>query len=377
LRGNPRVVFMVGAMFHPHPRPITPQPRPAVRRAEQAVSTIEVVGVLCVLAFILRILIPTIMDSIEDARAVATVVGINNLTSATKSYFTTYGKLANTGGTPITNWVNDAYDNWDKNVLLKELLIERPFSTRIATNAYVRLVRVSNTNKTVNILTDIGTVGSISGFNGNNGYYNFTLDYSSSDDPAARVRYFAHNSLPRSDSRPRTRTPVALLSIGGGLNLDGAVLPWSGRGDFPRLPGAGSTAVRRVGQLLRGLAKLAHLAGGATVPTPRVCYPVPPNWPVPDNPGGNFSPPPGSPSHNDPGADSQIVASSTGNYTIVAELVLLGVSVQDAYRLSLAIDGPGQTNWAFFDSLGRVKYDMYNGSGGVTPGIVFIYLGHK
>ena len=61
----------------------------------------------------------------------------------------------------------------------------------------------------------------------------------------------------------------------------------------------------------------------------------------------------------------------------MAEVVIEGISVADAYRLSLAIDGRPQSNWAFFDSLGRVKYDMYNGGGGTKAGVVMIYLAHK
>jgi hypothetical protein len=83
------------------------------------------------------------------------------------------------------------------------------------------------------------------------------------------------------------------------------------------------------------------------------------------------------PRHDDPGVDSEIVAPDSSHPTIVAEVVLQGVKVQDAYRLSLAIDGRGQSNWAFWDSLGRVKYDMYDSYGGTAVGVVFIYLAHK
>jgi hypothetical protein len=131
--------------------------------------------------------------------------------------------------------------------------------------------------------------------------------------------------------------------------------------------------------LRQGVARLLAQVGQAVrflrlgVQPFQACYPVPSDWPVPDPGTGGGT----GDSYDNPGADTEIVAPDSSNPAIVVEVVLEGVAVEDAFRLSMAIDGPMQTNWAFFDSLGRVKYDMYDGGGGTLKGVVFVYLAHK
>lgn len=84
-----------------------------------------------------------------------------------------------------------------------------------------------------------------------------------------------------------------------------------------------------------------------------------------------------NPMFPNPNAKTHIVAPSSKVPAYVVEVILQGVSVENAYRLSRAIDGVRQSNWAYFDSLGRVKYDMYDSKGGTKIGVVFIYLAHK
>ena len=341
------------------------------RRTERGHSLIEMAGVASILVLLTSILLPKVIGTLQDAKLTADTLSIQAMRDATETYFQQYGKLAGRNGTAITNWSYNAYEDWDEQVLVAGGYAETAMRSRLATNSYVRLVKVSNTSATANILTAVGQVGRLPSFNCNNGWYNMMMQYAQYQPPAPDGPAYA--SLPRFTGR-RSNSPLH-ADVGSTPELPGLQKlfgvrhqPWSvTRGPLP-----GTRLINGLARMWQGVCRVFDSGPGPI----RACYPVPPTWPEPP-PGIGGGGGTDSPRHDDPGADSEIVAPDSTNPTIVAEIVLQGVSVQDAYRLSLAIDGRERSNWAFFDSLGRVKYDMYDSNGGTELGTVFIYLAHK
>ncbi|MBE7501342.1 MAG: hypothetical protein HS113_13755 [Verrucomicrobiales bacterium] len=325
----------------------------------------EVVGVLAAIAILTSLLVPAVVRLLDNARLAADVKSIEALRTATLAYFERYGRFAGPDGAPIASWSYNAHESWDRTTLLGGSLIETALRSHLATNAFVRLVRVTTTSTSTLILSSRGQIGSIPGFNGNNGYYNLTQDYASLRGAGAEESLLAQ-TVP---CEPSGRLALGYLSTLGVAQLASSVAP---------VFTAVSTPAERAGPPLLepGWPSLGGLLRGWTGGTGpfECCYPVPASWPVPPSGFGTST---GATRRNDPGARTQILAPNASTPAIVVEVVLQGVAVEDAYRLSLAIDGPMQTNWAFYDSLGRVKYDMYDGSGGTRHGVVFIYLAHK
>jgi hypothetical protein len=294
------------------------------------------------------------------------------LSEATQIYYKTYGKFAGVGGATLNAWTNNTYDYWDRRVLMSECLIESALRTRFATNAYVRVARITTTNTTIPILS-YGNLGSLWGFNGNNGLYNLTQEYTALNLPPGECTMWASRRLGQALGMasfvvsPAARDLTCLaMSIGPepltalcGKRARNRNFNWLGRlWSFP----------------LRGLSKRSTTSGGQF--PAEVCYPLPYGTPAPGTDIGYTVSIP-NPMFPNPNAKTQIVAPSSKLPAYVVEVVLQGVTVENAYRLSRAIDGVRQSNWAYYDSLGRVKYDMYDASGGSKRGVVFIYLGHK
>lgn len=340
-------------------------------------SLAETLGVLGVIAFLACLLAPKIVGLVSDARLTADVQTYQNLRSASQAYFQRYLKFAGPNGTAITVWTNNAYEFWDRNVLLAGRFLDKVPDLKAGTNAYVRLVKVTATSSSTQVLTDPGQIGHLPDSNVNNGYYNLTQEYADNFSTDPNGPLYARLAPPHGTSFPGLDT-LALLSPGQAACQTAIVAL---RGLAPHLRGMslpGLNPHSRLVQAAGWLVQLSRLTPGQGRSPLQCCYPVPTTWTPP--PGAIGTPSDsngGSPSHSNPSVTDQILAPSSTTPAIVAELVIEGISVQDAYRLSLAIDGYSQSNWAFFDSLGRVKYDMYNGSGGTKTGVVFIYLGHK
>jgi type II secretory pathway pseudopilin PulG len=336
-------------------------------------TLLEMIGAVSILIVLVSIILPKVIVLIEDAKLTADTMSIEGMQSATETYFQQYGKLAGPNGAPISTWTYNAFEDWDESVLLAGNFAEGAMRSRLATNAYVRLVKVSNTSTSADVLSAVGQVGRLPSFNCNNGYYNMMRQYALHRPPDDAGPMYADR---RSTSR-RAASGLA-VSAGAARELPGLdrLLGAGGRTILPpvRLPRwkSAERVWNGLARICRGASRL--LEGG---PSPmRCCYPVPDTWPEPP-PGIGGDDGTDDPRHDDPGADTEIVAPNSSNPVIVAEVVLQGITVQDAYRLSLAIDGRERSNWAFFDSLGRVKYDMYDSNGGTAVGIVFIYLAHK
>jgi len=335
-------------------------------------TLLELIGTISILTLLICALLPKVTGTIEDSRITADVLSAEAMRAATETYFQQYGRLAGLNGAAITTWSYNAYEEWDDNVLLTGNFAETTMRSKLATNAYVRLVRVSTTSTTADVLSDVGQVGRLPGFNCNNGFYNMMRQYTATRPATSDGPFYA------TARTPGRRAATGMMAVSGSLRELPGLGQLLGSGDGHGWPGTRwpSWQPRSWTGLNRVWQALGRVLNDGPGPI-RGCYPVPPNWPEPPPGIGGGGGDPGDPRHDDPRADTQIVAADSSRPAIVAEIVLQGVTVQDAYRLSLAIDGPSQSNWAFFDSLGRVKYDMYDHNGGTKVGIVFIYLAHK
>lgn len=317
---------------------------------------VETIGVGALVALLVTMMTPAVLDTINDARLAALAMSINNLQTATVGYFREHGKFGLVNGAPVT-WSNNAYDYWDRQVLIPEQLVERMVSSALATDCYVRLVR-ANQNEHGDVITygDLGHLGHILC---NNAIYDLTQEYSAHRRNGGDGLFYA------------CARPSAGPARSGAGGSGGPSFPWLARASGLEWHGSGAFLGRlapRAGFLARAYARLLAAVTGSGLGPLQGCYaadfPAPPPG-IGTGPGG--SGPSGAhstrPAANNDAADG----------SIVAEMVLEGMSLNDAYRLSLLLDGRMQSNWAYWDSVGRVKYDFVR----ARTGTVFIYLAHK
>gem|GEM_PF-1721069 len=334
-------------------------------------TLIETLGVVCAIAILLTVLLPSILRALDNAMLASTLQSVAHLRDAAEQYYKSYGKFAGVGGTTLTTWTNNTYDYWDRRVLVPESLVESALRSRLATNAFVRVARITTTSSNTAILSS-GNLGKLGTFNGNNGLYNLTREYAALSLPPMEDRLLAGR---------RWSQTAGLAALSLSRPVQRLTLWLADR----RSPSRKPSESFRVGdrQTVLGTpsgTRLFHQVKGFLINPlpflPEACYPLPSGTPAPDTDiGYNVTLP--NPMFSNPNAKTQIVAPSSTVPAYVVEVILQGVSVENAYRLSRAIDGVRQSNWAYFDSLGRVKYDMYDASGGAKAGVVFIYLAHK
>lgn len=335
------------------------------RQGTRGLTMLETVGVLSIAAIAAAMLIPRIIPVVSEANVYADVQSIKSVRSAAETYFQAYGRFGGRSGDPNIAWTTNAYDNWDRDVLVGERLLEKPFVSKLATRSFIRLTFV-NTNASADPV-DWGVTGSLGNALANNASYDLIQNYA---------------CAPRSDGTAYAlaRRPARCSGWNGfgplssGLDLPHFIplrRPDFGGWTASALPGGGPGVI----------GFLEHWGGNFGFWDVMPFSPIEcaikflPRWstsvPVPMT-GGVVVPPNGSsssashtsspPAHNDatPG-------------TVVVEAVLQGVSLADAYRLSMKIDGFAQSNWAYWDSQGRVKYNF----GQTNIGTVFIYIAHK
>lgn len=329
-------------------------------------TLLEVIGVLSVVGILAALLTPKILGAIDDARLASDILSIKNVRSATETYFRRYLTLAAVGGVDITSWTNKAYENWDRNVLLREQLLEKAFTSKLATSACVRVVQ-PNTNVMVDPV-GAGTLGSLGSQYGNNGVYDLLREYAANSARDHDGPFFASaggGQIPGPIVSMAGSRPAAITAaLAGGSSLSrwlicGLASPLNRlRSHFPIPP----FSSRRTGLVSTpGLGPLfawINLHRNPTTGPP----PSPGMGTASTSYGTNSSPSHSSgplPYNND-----------TASASAAVEIVLRGVSIADAYRLSLAIDGPTQSNWALWDSQGKVKYNFDLSS----VGTVYIYV---
>ena len=292
----------------------------------RAFTVMEVIGVLVIVVVLCALMIQPMYRIMDDAKLAADLRSIAQLQQATEEYFKAKGTFAGPNGSVLT-WSNNAYEYWDRQVLLPERFLDRTFKTKLGTDSYIRLVRITSSGAA--ITSQAGTVGHLAAFNCNNGLYDLTGQYAANSAPENPLNAYA---LARPPGPPPTITPWWL---------------------------AGLKAVAR-----QPLLACYNLPSGTDPP------PVVPG-------GGNLPPDVQYPGFDPYSQRTTFAAADPNNPVIVAELVLENVRVGDAYRLSVSMEGYAQSIWHYWDVLGRVKYDMYDVGTTQTQkrGIVFIYLG--
>lgn len=292
---------------------------------------IEMIGVLSVIAVLMSVLMPRVASTLEDAKLTAAVAAVNNTRQATETYFRQYGRFAGVGGASVTLNKN-AYEYWDRKVLLAEQLVDHALESKIATKAYLRLVKL-NTSSTADVISS-ANYGSLGSILCNNGIYDLTQQYSA--------------------ATPTQEPEIGFASMAVDRNLSPDLAGVSVRPSPSMISQAVDTFLEEA-----RTGKLGPMLGCYSVPWPNAVPPPGLNLASPGRGRAHTSRPP---AHND-----------VNQGRIVVEAVLEGVSVVDAFRLSMAIDGPFQSNWAYWDSLGRVKYDFIKS----FTGPVFIYIAHN
>ncbi len=349
-------------------------------------TLMEMVGVLAVVGILTTLLVPRIMAAIADADLAADVLSIKSVRSAAEDYFRRYGQFGLVGGAaiPASQLNHNAYEYWDQKVLLPEQLLEKPFVSRLANNCYIRVITnyyqtaSGGLGSAANPL-GTGTYGSLGSQYCNNGAYDLTQEYAANSRAPRELNAYALGRAPALFQAPAWADWLVSLAGKRGAALrafDGVRSVASAREGSPRngsrfasvrsaSPNAGSGWLARLRESVRRPIEAIVLF------PPRNSVPSSTPPPTPGE-GAVVSPPGTSASHT--GSDlpntchNDAASSSYG-----VEIVLQGVSLADAYRLSLAIDGPTQSNWAYWDSQGRVKYDFAN----AQVGNVFIYVACK
>lgn len=102
-----------------------------------AFTLIEMIGVLAVIAILAALLIPKIFEAINSARVNNCVVSYNTVKTAVMDHYGKYGSLNSYFGTnDMTTPQLNSYDN----TLLSEGLLDKPFTVKLGTNAFVQAV---------------------------------------------------------------------------------------------------------------------------------------------------------------------------------------------------------------------------------------------
>ncbi len=336
---------------------------------------------LAVIAILAAIITPRVFAALDDANLTAEVMSIKSVRSATEDYYRRYGRIGGVGGAPITTWNNRACEYWDRNVLIAEQFLEKPFATKLGTDSYIRVIQ-ANTNSSGGLGSKANPLGkdnygSLGSQFANNGAYDLTREYAALD---AADR---DEELCAREPAPSRRPTFGFASVRTELS-GGPVAALGGLGSrFSPLPRLSGTA-----RIVSGLAAMALPATSHFLDLIQNCGLRPlqgivlfppqksiPGGTTPPSPGEGSQPPGGDVSHpaGDVPSTPAPCVNDAASGAYVVEVVLRGVSIQDAYRLSLAIDGPTQSNWAYWDSQGRVKYDFDSAS----SGDVYIYVADK
>ena len=119
------------------------------QKRRQAFTLIEMIGVLAVIAILAALLVPKVFSAINDARVNGLCVTCETLKTAVADHYGKYGRLDATFGTNALTFPSGIHTGYDKDVLMAEGLLDKPFAAKIAggdpsTNAVLRLVQGSS-----------------------------------------------------------------------------------------------------------------------------------------------------------------------------------------------------------------------------------------
>jgi prepilin-type N-terminal cleavage/methylation domain-containing protein len=113
------------------------------RKSSQAFTLIEMIGVLAVIAILASMLIPKIFEAINSARINNAAVGFNTMKTAAMEHYGKYGSFFSSNGVPVAAG-DAALLSYDRQILFKEALVDKPFITKIATagvtNTFIRVL---------------------------------------------------------------------------------------------------------------------------------------------------------------------------------------------------------------------------------------------
>lgn len=113
---------------------------PGKQALGRAFTLIETIGVLSVVAILVSLLTPTIMDTVDRARVTEVIASYNQVRAGAVAYAAKYGYLGGPDGQPVdVTTATNVAANWDAAVLLPLEYIERPFRARVSTTAAVEL----------------------------------------------------------------------------------------------------------------------------------------------------------------------------------------------------------------------------------------------
>jgi prepilin-type N-terminal cleavage/methylation domain-containing protein len=130
--------------------------------SQKAFTLIEMIGVLAVIAILAALLVPKVFSAINEARVNGVSITVNTVKSATADHYGKYGTFNSVFGTNILGTSGLITNNFD-NILMAEGFIDKPFTTKVGTNAVLQLVAAGTDNNSAGYALDGSTISTTNG----------------------------------------------------------------------------------------------------------------------------------------------------------------------------------------------------------------------
>ena len=104
-----------------------------------AFSMIEMIGVLAVIAILAALLIPKVFEAISTAKINNTASSLGAVKTAVVNHYGKYGALNTQAGTNTFTQTSALATNY-ASVLLQEGMLDKPFESKLTTNAVIQMV---------------------------------------------------------------------------------------------------------------------------------------------------------------------------------------------------------------------------------------------